>query len=132
MLYGGDTSNAAVVVPCLSRQCALRVYAALASNAGRMGYPAKVVPADLVAQSERFVNDAAKESFMLKQAEAASMAGRYPFIYFYLFSFSFLLLYFSSCLYFFISINQLILTHTHNHSTTMMSRCVGWLSFWVG
>ena len=75
MLYGGDSSNAAVVVPCLSRQCALRVYAALASNAGRMGYPAKVVPADLVVQSERFVNDAAKESFMLKQAEAASMAG---------------------------------------------------------
>jgi hypothetical protein len=40
-----------------------------------MGFPAKVVPADLVAQSERFVNDAAKESFMLRQAEAASMAG---------------------------------------------------------
>ena len=74
MLYGGD-SGAAVVVPCGTRPCALRVYGALSSNAHRMGYPAKVVPVDLVAQSESFVSPAARESFMLKQAQAASTAG---------------------------------------------------------
>lgn len=48
MLYGGEVE--AVMIPCGTNACALRVYSALAYNAHRMGFPSHVIPVDLLSQ----------------------------------------------------------------------------------
>ena len=46
VLYGGEVE--AVMIPCGNQPCAIRVYAALAHNAHKMGNPSNIIPVDLV------------------------------------------------------------------------------------
>lgn len=48
ILYGGESE--VLIVPCESRECAIRVYTALMNNSFRMGYPSNMIPIDLILQ----------------------------------------------------------------------------------
>jgi hypothetical protein len=72
VLYGGETE--AVMIPCGSEQCAMRVYSALANNAHRMGYPSHVIPLDLITQ-ESTLSEAGRDNLMNRRMQAASLAG---------------------------------------------------------
>ena len=72
VLYGGDAQ--AVVIPCGSYPCAMRIYSAFCDNKHRMGMPDNMIPSDLLAQ-EKTISDSAKEGLMERKMKAASLAG---------------------------------------------------------
>lgn len=72
VLYGGETE--AVIIPCGTQQCAMRVYSALADNAHRMGCPSNVIPLDLLLQEDS-LSESAKDILMDRRVHSASLAG---------------------------------------------------------
>ena len=87
VLYGGEAD--AVVIPCGNQPCAIRVYAALAHNAHKMGNPSNIIPVDLVIPDLDFVIrdldpmipnfektvKSGKDDMQLRQMMAESLAG---------------------------------------------------------
>jgi hypothetical protein len=71
VLYG---EASAVVIPCGTEKCAMKVYGALASNAHRMGYPSNVTPLSVIIEEQSFPKDK-REGIVNKRVLAASQAG---------------------------------------------------------
>ena len=72
VLYGGDAQ--AVIIPCGTQQCAMKIYSAFYDNKHRMGCPPNMIPPDLLLQEDS-LSDIAKENLMDKKIQAASLAG---------------------------------------------------------
>jgi hypothetical protein len=71
VLYG---EASAVVIPCGTEECAMKVYGALASNAHRMGYPSNVTPLSVIIEEQTFSKDK-RESIVNRRLLAASQVG---------------------------------------------------------
>ena len=71
VLYGEAN---AVIIPCGTEKCAIKVYGALASNAHRMGYPSNVTPLSVIIEEQTFSKEK-REGIVNKRVLAATQAG---------------------------------------------------------